>query len=47
MGVTGDALEGRGGVSVGLLLLRGLVWELIRSILTNLISKLVRERFYM
>ena len=46
MGGTVDALEGQRKVSVGLLLLQGLVRELIGSILTNFISKLVREHFY-
>ena len=47
MGGGGDALEGRGGVSAGLMLSWGLVRELIESILINLISKLIHERFYM
>jgi hypothetical protein len=46
IGGAGDTLEGRGGVSAGLMLLWGLVRELIVSILINLISKLIQERFY-
>jgi hypothetical protein len=46
MGGAGDALEGRGGVSTGLMLSWGLVRELIESILSNLISKSIQERFY-
>ena len=42
----GDALEGRGGVSAGLMLSWGLVRELIVSIVIILISKLIHERFY-
>jgi len=40
------ALEGRGGVSTGLMLTWGLDRELIELILINLISKLIHERFY-
>ncbi len=46
IGGAGDAHEGRGGVSAGLMLSWGLVRELIESILINLISKLIHERFY-
>ena len=46
IGGTGDALEGRGGVSTGLMLAWGLVGELIELILINLISKLIHEHFY-
>ena len=46
IGGAGDALEGRGGVSAGLMLSWGLVRELIESIFINLISKLIHERFY-
>jgi len=46
IGGADDALEGRGGVSAGLMLSWGLVRELIKSIIINLISKLIHERFY-
>ena len=46
IGGAGDALEGRGGVSAGLMLSWGLVQELIELILINLIRKLIHERFY-
>jgi hypothetical protein len=46
IGGAGDALEGCGGVSAGLMLSWGLVRELIESILINLISNLIHERFY-
>ncbi len=46
IGGVGDALEGCGGVSAGLMLLWGLVREIIELILINLISKLIHERFY-
>ena len=46
IGGAGDTLEGRRGVSAGLMLSWGLVRELIESILINLISKLIQERFY-
>jgi hypothetical protein len=46
IGGAGDAHEGRGGVSAGLMLSWGLVRELIESILINLISKLILERFF-